>query len=95
MAAKSSDLVEEISGANLQMEGYVDVPTQSAKDLWELEALDDSPPLTILVPGPKAAVQLPYYEILLGDTCDFDGRIGGSTPTLSLLNGPPCRRYAV
>ena len=43
MAAKSTDLVDETSGANLQMEGYVDVPPQSAKDLWELEALDSSP----------------------------------------------------
>ena len=42
-AAKSSDLVDEMSGANLKMEGQVDVPAQSAKDLWELEA-SDSPP---------------------------------------------------
>ena len=26
--------------------------------------------------------------------CDFDGRIGFSTPTLSLLDGPPCGRHA-
>ena len=43
MAAKSSDLVDETSGANLQMEGHVDVLTQSAKDLWELGALDSPP----------------------------------------------------
>ena len=43
MAAKSSDLVDEMSGANLQMEGHNDVPAQSAKDLWELEALDSPP----------------------------------------------------
>ena len=43
MAAKLSDLVDETSGANLQMEGYADMPPQSAKDLWELEALDSSP----------------------------------------------------
>ena len=42
MAAKSSDLVDETSGANLQAEGHADVPPQSAKDLWELEALDSS-----------------------------------------------------
>ena len=40
MAAKLSDLVDETFGANLQMEGHVDVPTQSAKDLQEPEALD-------------------------------------------------------
>ena len=43
MAAKSSDLVDEMSGANLQTEGHADVPSQSAKDLQESEALDSSP----------------------------------------------------
>ena len=43
MAAKSSDLVDETFGANLQMEGHADMPPQSAKDLWESEALDSSP----------------------------------------------------
>ena len=43
MAAKSSNLVVEMSGANLQMEGYADMPPQSAKDLWESEASDSSP----------------------------------------------------
>ena len=43
MAGKSSDLVDETSGANLQMEGHADVPTQGAKDWWELEASDRSP----------------------------------------------------
>ena len=43
MAAKLSDLVDETSGVNLQMEGHVDMPPQSAKDLQELEALGSSP----------------------------------------------------
>ena len=43
MAAKLSDLVDETSGVNLQSEGHVDVPPQSAKDLQELEASDSSP----------------------------------------------------
>ena len=43
MAVKSSDLVDETSGANLQMEGHMNVLTQSAKDLWEPEALANSP----------------------------------------------------
>ena len=43
MAAKLSDLVDETSGANLQMEGHEDVPAQSAKDLQEPEALDSPP----------------------------------------------------
>ena len=43
MAAKSSDLVDETSGANLQIEGHADVPPQSAKDLQELEASNSFP----------------------------------------------------
>ena len=43
MAAKLSNLVDEMSGVNLQMEGHVDMLSQSAKDLWEPEALDSSP----------------------------------------------------
>ena len=43
MAAHLSDLVDETSGINLQMESHADMPPQSAKDLWEPEALDSSP----------------------------------------------------
>ena len=43
MAAKLSDLVDETFGANLQMEGHMDVLTQSVKDLQEPEALDSPP----------------------------------------------------
>ena len=43
MAAKLSELVDKTSGANLQTNGYLDMPSQSAKDLWELEALGSSP----------------------------------------------------
>ena len=43
MAAKLSDQVDEMSGVNLQMEGHMDMPPQSVKDLWEPEASDSSP----------------------------------------------------
>ena len=43
MAAKLSNLVDKTSGVNLQTEGHVDMPPQSAKDLRELEASDSSP----------------------------------------------------
>ena len=60
MAAKLSNLVDEMSGANLQMEGHMDVPTQSAKDLWELEALDGSPSHSpSWSAGLEAVIQLP------------------------------------
>ena len=43
MAAKLSDLVDEMSEGNLEMEGHTDVPPQSAIDLQEPEASDSSP----------------------------------------------------
>ena len=43
MAAKSSDLGNRTSEVNSQMEGPTDVPSQSAKDLWESEATGSSP----------------------------------------------------
>ena len=43
MAAKSSDLGNRTSGANLHIEGHADMPAQSAKDLWESETLGSSP----------------------------------------------------
>ena len=42
MAAKSSNLGNRMSGANLQMEGHVDVPSQSAEDQQESEVLGSS-----------------------------------------------------
>ena len=43
MAAKSRDLVDKMSEANLQADGHVELPTQSAKDLWKPEEEDSSP----------------------------------------------------
>ena len=43
MAAKSSDLGNRTSRANLQTEGHTDVASQSVKDLWESEASGSSP----------------------------------------------------
>ena len=43
MAAKLSDLVDKMPGANLQVDGHVEVPTESAKDLQEPEEEDSSP----------------------------------------------------
>ena len=43
MATKSSNLGNRTYGANPQMEGHEDMASQSAKDLWELEASGSSP----------------------------------------------------
>ena len=43
MAAKSSNLEDRTSEANLQMEGHADMPSQSARDPGESGALGSSP----------------------------------------------------
>ena len=43
MAAKSSDLVDKTSEANLQVDGQVETPAQGAADLWKMEEEDSSP----------------------------------------------------
>ena len=43
MADKSRDLEDRTSGSNLQMDGHMDVPSQSAKDSRESGALGSSP----------------------------------------------------
>ena len=42
MAAKLSDLGDRMSGSSLQMEGHVDMPSQSAEDQQETEASGSS-----------------------------------------------------
>ena len=43
MATKSSDLEDQTSGANLQMEGHVGMPSQSQKDPEEMGVSGSSP----------------------------------------------------
>ena len=43
VAVKLSNLGDRMSGANLQMEGHADVPSQSAEDQQELDVLGSSP----------------------------------------------------
>ena len=43
MAARSSDLEDQTSGANLQMEGHEDIPSQSQKDPKEMGTSGSSP----------------------------------------------------
>ena len=56
MATKSSDLVDKISEANLQVDGQVEKPTQGVADLWEMEEEDSSPPC---LPMQSPAQRLP------------------------------------
>ena len=43
MVAKSSNLANKMSEANLQVDGQMEVPTQGMKDLWGPEEEDSSP----------------------------------------------------
>ena len=43
MAAKMSDRGDNLSEANLQVEGLVERPAQGAADRWEMEEEDSSP----------------------------------------------------
>ena len=42
MAAKLSDLADKMPGANLQVDGQMEVPTQGMEDLWGSEEEDSS-----------------------------------------------------
>ena len=52
MAARSSNLEDQMSGADLQMEGHADIPSQSQKDPEEMGASGSSPPTHHLGPWP-------------------------------------------
>ena len=94
MAAKLSDLADQTSGANLQADGQMEVPTQGAKDLWGSEEADTSPSHSLSwSPAPEATVRPPQCDILFGNTSDFNRRNGGHTPTLSFLDGPTGRGH--
>ena len=95
MAAKSSDLVVETSGANLQMEGHTDMPPQSAKDLQESEASDTSPSS---LPSWSLARRLlsshPNTKHCLEICMTLTEELGAVPPTLSFLDSSPHGRYA-
>ena len=59
MAAKLSDLVDKMSGDNLQADGHAKVPTQSAMDLWEPEEEEFPFLLAVLVSSPEATIWPP------------------------------------
>ena len=96
MAAKLRDLADETSGANLEMEGHEDVPAQSAKDLWEPEVSDNPPScLPSWSPAWRPLSSCPNMKYCLDIHVTINRRIGGNTPTLSLLDGPTSGGYAV
>ena len=95
MTAKLSDLVDETSGANLQMEGHMDMPPQSAKDLQEPEALDSSPSHLLswsLAWRPPSSC--PNMKHCLEICVTLTEELGAVPHTLILGQPPPHGRYA-
>ena len=72
MAAKSSDLVDKTSEANLQVDGQAEKPAQGVADLWEMEEEDSSPLHSLMWSPVQRAVRPPQYETLLGNMSDFN-----------------------
>ena len=96
MAAKSSNLVDEMSGANLQMEGHVDVPSQNAKDLQEPEASDSSPyHLPSWSPAQRPPSSCPTMKYCLEIHVTLTEELGEVPPPSHSWTAPPCGRYAV
>ena len=68
MAAKSNDLSDKTSEANLQVDGQVEKPAQGAADWQETE--EDSSPHNSLTWSPVQ--RPPQYETLPRNMSDFD-----------------------
>ena len=95
MAAKLSDLVDKMSEANLWADGQVEKPAQGVADLWEMEEEDSSPlwlPMWSPTQRPPLGCLNMKYCLEIQVT---NRRIGGHAPTLSFLDAPIGRRYAV
>ena len=81
IAAKLSDLVDKMSGANLQVDGHVEVPIQSAKDQWEPEGEDISPTcLPSLSPAQRPLSGHPYMKYCLEIKSDVTEELGAIPP---------------
>ena len=81
MAAKAIDLGDETSGVNLQMEGHVDMPPHSVKDLWELEVLDSSPShLPSWSPAQRPPSSHPNMKHCLEICVTLTGELGAVPP---------------
>ena len=95
MAAKSSDLVDKMSGGNLQTEGCMDVPSQSAKNLWEVEALGSSPShLPSWSPASRTLSSHPNTKHCLEIHVTLTEKLGAVPPPSHSWDGTPSGRYA-
>ena len=95
IAAKLSDLGDRMSGANLQMEGHADMPSQSAEDQQESEASGSSPSHSLSwSPARRLPSGCPNTKYCLEIHVTLMEELGAVFPTLSFLDGTPSGRYA-
>ena len=81
MAAKPSNLVGKMSGANLQADDHAEVPTQGAKDQWELEGEDSSPtPLPSSSPAQRLLSGCPNMKYCLDIRVTLTEELGAIPP---------------
>ena len=89
MAAKSSDLGDRTSGSNLQREGHVDMPSQSAEDQWESEALGSSPfHLPSWSPGRRLPSGCPNTKYCLEIHVTLTEKLGAVSPPFHSWTAP-------
>ena len=90
MAAKSSDLGNEMAEVNSQMEDPTDMPSQSAKDLWELEASGSSPShLPSWSQARRLPSSCPNMKYCFKICVTLTEELGAVPLTLSFLDGTP------
>ena len=81
MAAKSSDLSEEMSGVSLQANGQMEEPTQGARDLQESEEDDSSPScLPLWYPAWRLPSSHPNTKYCLEIQVTFTEELGAIPP---------------
>ena len=82
MAAKSSNLAEEMSGASLQVDHQMEELTQGAKDLWESEEDDSSPScLPLWSPAWRLLSSHPNMKYCLEIEVTLTEELGAIPPT--------------
>ena len=89
MAAKSSDPEDRMPGANLQMEGHMDDPSQRAKDLGESGALGSSPScLPSWSPARRLPLNCPNVRHCLGIHVALTEELGAVPPPSHAWTAP-------
>ena len=96
MAAKSSDLVDKMSEANLQADGQMEKPAQGAVDLREMEEEDSSPSCSLMwSPVKRLLLGCLNMKYCLEIWVTLTDELGDVPPTLSFLDSSVGGRYAV